>query len=91
MQLINAVCIDFVNPKRRAAKETTIQSHSSFGMANIFDLLPKVTTSKDLKYGLKHRSKKKPLKQTNGHLNTDPSHLALHTEKSNFTLHVVSI
>ena len=49
--MINAACIDFVKPKRRAAKETTIQSHSNFGMANLFDLLPKVTTSKDSKYG----------------------------------------
>ena len=49
--MINAVCIDFVKPKRRAAKETTFQSHSNFGMANLFDLLPKVTTSKYLKYG----------------------------------------
>ena len=42
----------FQKAQKRAAKETTIQSHSNFGMANLFDLLPKVTTSKDLKYGL---------------------------------------
>ena len=68
---MKAVCIDFVKPKRRAAKETTIQSYSNFRMANLFDLLPRVTTLKEFKVWNQHRSKGKPLNQTNGHLDVD--------------------
>ena len=65
----------------------TTQLHSNFRMANLFDLLPKVTTLKGIKVWTQHRSKGKPLNETNGHLDVDsnghpdPSHLALHTEK----------
>ena len=75
----------------------TTQLHFNFGMANLFDLLPKVTTLKRIKVWTQHRSKGKPLNETNGHLDVDstprtnPSHYALHTEKSNFSLHVVSL
>ena len=43
--------MNFARPNRRAAKKMTTQSHSNFGMANLIDLLPKVTTSKGLGYG----------------------------------------
>ena len=49
---MTAVCMDFAKPNRREAKKVTTQSHSNFGMASILDLLPKVTDSKDLEYGL---------------------------------------
>ena len=45
---MNAVCRYFLEPKKRAAKEMTTQLHSNFGMANLFDLLPKVTTLKGI-------------------------------------------
>ena len=54
---MNAVCKDFVKPKRRAAKETTTQSYSNFGMESLFELLSKVTISKDFKYGHKIAAK----------------------------------
>ena len=71
MYTINAKCKDFIEPKERAAKEMTIQLHSSSGMANLFDLLPKVTTLKGFKVCNQHRSKGKPMNQTNGHLDVD--------------------
>ena len=95
MQTINAVCIDFLESTERAAKETTTQSHSNFGMANLFDLLLKVTSLKRFKVWTQHRSKGKPLNQTNGHLDVDYTHqsqsLGTSPEKSNFTLHKVSL
>ena len=71
MQTMDAVCIGSVKHKRRAAKETTIQSHSNLGLSNLFDLLPKITTLKGLKVWTQHRSKGQPLNKTNGHLDVD--------------------
>ena len=42
----------FHKTQRRAAKKLTTQSHSNYGMANIPDLTPTVTTLKGFKVRL---------------------------------------
>ena len=49
MKTLNAVCKDFLDSKERAAKEMTTQPHSNFRIANLFDLMPKITTLKRFK------------------------------------------
>ena len=71
---MNAVCTNCLEPKERAAKEMTTQPHFNFGIANLFDLLPKVTSLKGFKVRTQHRSKGKPLNQTNGYLDVDYSY-----------------
>ena len=67
--------------------------HSKSGSANLFGLLPKSLAAKGFKYGLNiaaketHRTRPMAISMLIPH--TDPSHLAVHMEKSNFTLHVV--
>ena len=83
-----------MSSKGDVAHDTT-RLHSNSFMANIIGLLPKWLPPKDFKDRLNIATKEihwnRPMAISMLISRTDPSHLALHMEKSNFFLHVVSL
>ena len=64
----------FRQPRKRSSKGDDNSITFQLRMSNLFDLLPKVTTLKGIKVWTQHRSKGKPLNQTNGHFDVDYSY-----------------